>query len=64
MVGNGKRYTEAQIIAILKEAEAIPTVGEVVRRHGVPRDVDGDGVGGAPGRGSPPRDGALKTGLS
>lgn len=31
----GKRYTEAQIIAILKEAEAAPTVGEVIRRHGI-----------------------------
>jgi putative transposase len=31
----GKRYTEAQIIAILKEAEAAATVGEVIRRHGI-----------------------------
>ena len=35
MAGNGRRYTEAQIIAILKEAETAPTVGEVIRRHGV-----------------------------
>ena len=35
MAGNGRRYTEAQIIGILREAEAAPTVGEVVRRHGV-----------------------------
>lgn len=35
MAGNGRRYTEAQIIAILKEAEAAPTVGEVIRRHGL-----------------------------
>lgn len=35
MAGNGKRYTDEQIIAILKEAETAPTVGEVVRRHGV-----------------------------
>jgi len=35
MAGKGRRYTEAQIIAILKEAETAPTVGEVIRRHGV-----------------------------
>lgn len=35
MAGNGRRYTEAQIIAILKEAETASTVGEVIRRHGV-----------------------------
>jgi len=35
MANTGKRYTEEQIIAILKEAEAAPTVGEVLRRHGV-----------------------------
>lgn len=35
MAGNGKRYTEAQIIAILKEAASAPSVGEVIRRHGV-----------------------------
>jgi putative transposase len=35
MAGNGRRYTEAQIIAILKEAEAAPTIGEVIRRHGL-----------------------------
>ena len=37
MGNTGKRYTEAQIIAILKEAEADGAkVGEVLRRHGVP----------------------------
>jgi putative transposase len=35
MAGTGKRYTEEQIIGILKEAEAAPTVAEVLRRHGV-----------------------------
>jgi putative transposase len=35
MAGTGKRYTQEQIIAILKEAETAPTVGEVIRRHGV-----------------------------
>jgi putative transposase len=35
MAGNGRRYTDEQIIAILKEAESAPTVGEVIRRHGV-----------------------------
>ena len=35
MAGNGKRYTDEQIIAILKEAESAPTVLEVLRRHGV-----------------------------
>lgn len=35
MTRTGKRYTEEQIIAILKEAVAAPTVGEVIRRHGV-----------------------------
>ena len=35
MAGRGKRYTEEQIIAILKEADAAPTVAEVLRRHGV-----------------------------
>jgi putative transposase len=35
MAGTGKRYTEEQIIAILKEAEAAPTIGEVIRRHGL-----------------------------
>ena len=35
MANRGRRYTEAQIIAILKEAETAPTVGEVIRRHGV-----------------------------
>lgn len=37
MGNTGKRHTEAEIIAILKEAEAEgPRVGEVLRRHGVP----------------------------
>lgn len=35
MAGNGKRYTEAQIIAILKEAATAPVVGEVLGRHGI-----------------------------
>lgn len=35
MAGNGKRYSEEQIIAILKEVKAVPTVGEVIRRHGL-----------------------------
>jgi len=35
MTRTGKRYTEEQIIAILKEAASAPTVGEVIRRHGV-----------------------------
>ena len=35
MAGTGKRYTDEQIITILKEAENAPTVLEVLRRHGV-----------------------------
>lgn len=36
MANRGKRYTEEQIIAILKEAAAgNARVGEVLRRHGV-----------------------------
>lgn len=35
MAGNGRRYTDEQVIAILKEAESAPTVLEVLRRHGV-----------------------------
>lgn len=36
MAGRGKRYTEEQIIAILKEASAGGSVvGEVIRRHGI-----------------------------
>lgn len=37
MGNTGKRYSDTQIIAILKEAEAEGAkVGEVLRRHGVP----------------------------
>jgi transposase-like protein len=36
MASRGKRYSEEQIIAVLKEAAAGgSTVGEVIRRHGV-----------------------------
>ena len=35
MAGNGKRYAQEQIIAILREADTAPTVAEVLRRHGV-----------------------------
>jgi putative transposase len=35
MANTGRRYTEEQIIAILKEAEAAPSAAEVIRRHGV-----------------------------
>jgi len=36
MASRGKRYTEEQIIAILKEAGAgNAKVGEVLRRHGI-----------------------------
>jgi len=35
MASTGRRYTEEQIIGILKEAEAAPNVGEVIRRHGL-----------------------------
>lgn len=36
MASRGKRYTEEQIIRILKEAAAGgATVGEVIRRHGI-----------------------------
>ena len=36
MAGRGKRHTQEQIIAILKEAGVGNTqVGEVIRRHGV-----------------------------
>lgn len=34
MASRGRRYSEEQIIAILKEAQA-GAVGEVIRRHGV-----------------------------
>lgn len=33
------RFTEEQIIAILKEAEATGKTGEVVRRHGIARET-------------------------
>jgi putative transposase len=35
MASTGKRYSEAQIIAILKEADGAGNVGEVIRRHGI-----------------------------
>ena len=35
MASTGKRYTEEQIIAILKEADGVGNVGEVIRRHGI-----------------------------
>jgi putative transposase len=35
MASTGKRYTEEQIIAILKEAGSAGNVGEVIRRHGI-----------------------------
>jgi putative transposase len=35
MANTGRRYTEEQIIAILKEAEAAKSAAEVIRRHGV-----------------------------
>ena len=35
MANTGRRYTQEQIIAILKEAEAAPSAAEVIRRHGV-----------------------------
>jgi putative transposase len=33
------RFTEEQIIAILKEVEATGKTGEVVRRHGISRET-------------------------
>jgi putative transposase len=33
------RFTEVQIIGILKEAEGEANVGEVARRHGISRDT-------------------------
>ena len=35
MASTGKRYSEEQIIAILKEADGAGNVGEVIRRHGI-----------------------------
>ena len=35
MANTGRRYTQEQIIAILKEAEAAASAAEVIRRHGV-----------------------------
>ena len=35
MAKTGRRCTEEQIIANLKEAERAPTIGEVIPRHGI-----------------------------
>lgn len=35
MASTGKRYSEEQIITVLKEADAAGNVGEVIRRHGI-----------------------------
>ena len=35
MANTGKRYSEEQIIAILKEADGTGNVGELIRRHGI-----------------------------
>jgi len=35
MASTGKRYSEEQIITILKEADGSGNVGEVIRRHGI-----------------------------
>jgi putative transposase len=35
MANTGRRYTEEQIIGILREAEAAPSAAEVIRRHGI-----------------------------
>jgi putative transposase len=35
MASTGKRYSEEQIIAILKEADGSGNVGELIRRHGI-----------------------------
>lgn len=35
MSNRGKRYSDEQIIQVLREVEVGPTVGEVLRRHGV-----------------------------
>jgi putative transposase len=35
MASTGKRYSEEQIIAILKETDGSGNVGEVIRRHGI-----------------------------
>jgi putative transposase len=35
MASTGKRYSEEQIIAILKEADGAGSVGELIRRHGI-----------------------------
>ena len=32
-----KRFTEEQIIAILKEGESAPSIDELLRKHGVSR---------------------------
>jgi len=39
MAKTGKRYTEEQIIGILKEAAAAKNVGDVIRRHGIAADT-------------------------
>jgi putative transposase len=35
MANTGRRYTEEQIIGILKEAAAASSAAEVIRRHGI-----------------------------
>ena len=35
-----KQSTEEQIITILKEAEAGPKVGDLIRRHGIAEGTD------------------------
>ena len=35
MARTGKRYTEEQIIGILKEGATAKNVGDVIRRHGI-----------------------------
>ena len=35
MARTGRRYTEEQIIAVLKEAEVAKSAVEVIRRHGI-----------------------------
>jgi putative transposase len=40
MASTGKRYSQEQIIAILKEADGSGNVGEVIRRHGISAHTD------------------------